>query len=67
MFLIQGGEVSDLYILGSSNGNGLTEGTVNDHDQEGDDTGETMSSYIAEDDSKVTEETVDITAPVSSS
>ncbi|PWA51022.1 Protein kinase, catalytic domain-containing protein [Artemisia annua] len=60
---LQGGEVSDLYILGSSNGNGLTEGTINDHDQEGDDTGETMTSYIAEDDSKVTEETVDITAP----
>ncbi|GKD95487.1 tyrosine-protein kinase, non-receptor Jak2, partial [Tanacetum coccineum] len=59
---LQGGEVSDVYILGSSNGNGLIEGTADDHDQEGDGTGETMSSYIAEDDSKVTEETVDITA-----
>ncbi|GJU25349.1 hypothetical protein Tco_1163970 [Tanacetum coccineum] len=49
---LQGGEVSDVYILGSGNGNGLTEGTVNVHDQEGDDTSETMSSYIAEDESK---------------
>ncbi|GJY05373.1 tyrosine-protein kinase, non-receptor Jak2, partial [Tanacetum coccineum] len=59
---LQGGEVSDVYILGSSNGNGIIERTADDHDQEGDGTGETISSYIAEDDSKVTEETVDITA-----
>ncbi|GJW21886.1 tyrosine-protein kinase, non-receptor Jak2 [Tanacetum coccineum] len=42
-----------------------TDLTCIDHDQEGDGTGETISSYIAEDDSKVTEETVDITARVS--
>ncbi|GKC99080.1 hypothetical protein Tco_1169355, partial [Tanacetum coccineum] len=58
----EGGEVSDVYILGSSNGNALIQGTADDHDQEGDDTGEPMSSYIAEDDPKVTEEAVDITA-----
>ncbi|GJU11980.1 tyrosine-protein kinase, non-receptor Jak2 [Tanacetum coccineum] len=60
--LDNGGEVSDVYILGSSNGNALIQGTADDHDQEGDGTGEPMSSYIAEDDPKVTEEAVDITA-----
>ncbi|GKB81160.1 putative ribonuclease H-like domain-containing protein [Tanacetum coccineum] len=55
--LDNGGEVSDVYILGSGNGNALIQGTADDHDQEGDGTGEPMSSYIAED-----EEAVDITA-----
>ncbi|GJR72514.1 hypothetical protein Tco_0084879 [Tanacetum coccineum] len=59
---ILGGEVSDVYILGSSNGNALIQGTTDDHDQEGDGKGEAMSSYIAEDDPKVTEEAIDITA-----
>ncbi|GJS78338.1 hypothetical protein Tco_0728219 [Tanacetum coccineum] len=59
---ILGGEVSDVYILGSSNGNALIQGTADDHDQEGDGTGEPMSSYIAEADPKVTGEAIDITA-----
>ncbi|GJW48590.1 hypothetical protein Tco_0080236 [Tanacetum coccineum] len=61
---ILGGEVSDVYILGSSNGNALIQGTADDHDQEGDGTGEPMSSYIAEADPKVTGEAIDITARV---
>ncbi|XP_076890593.1 uncharacterized protein LOC143541736 [Bidens hawaiensis] len=51
----------------NSNGNGVPELSVGEDVQEGDDNGETVSSTITEEESKVTEETADDIARVSSS
>lgn len=55
---LQGTEVSDVHILGSSNGNGLPEETIDEGDQKGDDDGETMGSNTAEKFSEI-KETID--------
>ncbi|KVH93986.1 Protein kinase, catalytic domain-containing protein [Cynara cardunculus var. scolymus] len=55
---LQGREVSDVLILGSSNGNVLPEETIDEDDQKGDDDGETKKSNIEEKFSEV-KETID--------
>ncbi|XP_076888205.1 receptor-like protein kinase HERK 1 [Bidens hawaiensis] len=54
---LQGGEVNGVQV----NGNGLAEVPVGEDDHEDDDNGETISSDITEEESKVVEETVDDT------
>ncbi|KAJ0723997.1 putative protein kinase RLK-Pelle-LRR-I-1 family [Helianthus annuus] len=56
---LQGGNVSDVQIFGSSNGNRLSEVPVVEDDHKGDDNVETVSPIITEEESKVTEETID--------
>ncbi|KAJ0673402.1 putative protein kinase RLK-Pelle-WAK family [Helianthus annuus] len=56
---LQGGNVSDVRIFGSSNGNRLSEVPVVEDDHKGDDNVETVSPNITEEESKVTEETID--------
>ncbi|KAL4589457.1 hypothetical protein LXL04_002364 [Taraxacum kok-saghyz] len=54
---LQAGEVSEVQILGTSNGNGLPEETVVEDDRnEGDDNDETMGSNTAEEEFKAIEE-----------
>ncbi|KAJ0864715.1 putative protein kinase RLK-Pelle-LRR-I-1 family [Helianthus annuus] len=56
---LQGGNVSDVQIFGSSNGNRLSEVPVVEDDHKGYDNVETVSPNITEEESKVTEETID--------
>ncbi|XP_021996484.1 serine/threonine-protein kinase pakF isoform X6 [Helianthus annuus] len=56
---LQGGNVSDVQIFGSGNGNRLSEVPVVEDDHKGDDNVETVSPNIIEEESKVTEETID--------
>ncbi|KAM0020882.1 putative protein kinase RLK-Pelle-LRR-I-1 family [Helianthus debilis subsp. tardiflorus] len=56
---LQGGNVSDVQIFGSNNGNRLSEVPVVEDDHKSDDNVETVSPNITEEESKVTEEPID--------
>ncbi|KAI3790024.1 hypothetical protein L2E82_02836 [Cichorium intybus] len=53
---LQDGDVSEVQVLGSSNGDGLPERTVDEDDEEGDDNGEKRVFNATEDESRVIEE-----------